>query len=321
MSVFIRKEGADLVIEVSVLNSNGDGVTSVIAVTASIERTVDGFFWDSGPPEFASGGEPSLDTMIHDREGLYAFVLVGGAESSERSYKIHLVITGGIGLNAGVNINALFSDMILGVPTVGDATLANQTTILSNQTSLAAQNTAIDNKTTNLPGDPASETNVNANETKIDALAAQNTAIDAKTQNLPGDPASETNVDANETKIDQILSTGGTGPWTSGAVGAVTLDDNPANRIVLDKILDALRADHLVNGSFGEFAPANVVRWAGAATIDGVSLTLFFDILLAYVNGRFKVNFPVDGQIQFFARDNTTPIFTMNLTDIERTRL
>jgi len=95
---------------------------------------------------------------------------------------------------------------------------------------------AIKAKTDNLPADPASDTNVNANETKIDAvkvdtaailidtnevqgklptdnimgsavLTSKDDEIDAiktKTDNLPTDPASETNVNANETKIDAV---------------------------------------------------------------------------------------------------------------------
>jgi len=43
----------------------------------------------------------------------------------------------------------------------------------------------IKSKTDNLPADPASETNVNANETKIDSLQTDVTAIKAKTDNQP----------------------------------------------------------------------------------------------------------------------------------------
>ena len=88
----------------------------------------------------------------------------------------------------------------------GDATLANQTQILSD---LAAVDTVVDAvkvKTDNLPADPASETNVNANETKIDIVDTVVDAIKLKTDALPADPASETNVNANETKIDAIKS-------------------------------------------------------------------------------------------------------------------
>ena len=70
-------------------------------------------------------------------------------------------------------------------------------------------------KTDSLPSDPASETNVNANETKIDAVKVDTAAIKLKTDNLPSDPTSETsatvnaisinaNIDANETKIDGV---------------------------------------------------------------------------------------------------------------------
>jgi hypothetical protein len=63
---------------------------------------------------------------------------------------------------------------------------------------------AIKAKTDNLPVDPASETNVDANETKIDAVKADTAAIKLKTDNLPVDPASETNVDQNGTAIGNM---------------------------------------------------------------------------------------------------------------------
>jgi len=88
---------------------------------------------------------------------------------------------------------------------------ASETNVDANETkidTLQADATAIKAKTDNLPADPADESNIiaeiDANETKIDALQTDLTAVKAKTDNLPADPASETNVDANETKIDTI---------------------------------------------------------------------------------------------------------------------
>ena len=77
------------------------------------------------------------------------------------------------------------------------------------------QATAIHNKTTNLPGDPASESNattnkntivteVDQNETKIDAMQGDATAIKSKTDNLPNDPAKESKQDAIQNTVDGI---------------------------------------------------------------------------------------------------------------------
>jgi len=78
---------------------------------------------------------------------------------------------------------------------------------------------AIKAKTDNLPADPASETNVDANEAKIDIIDTVVDAIKAKTDNLPTDPADQSlveaalaitevaltaEIDANEAKIDTI---------------------------------------------------------------------------------------------------------------------
>lgn len=107
--MFIRKSGADLIIETAAVDNSGNGVISGITVTASIQRmSGSNFFWDSTTEAFDDVAEPSLDALSHVTNGLYEFILVGAAETIRRAYRIHLVITG----NNQVNINALFSDVI-----------------------------------------------------------------------------------------------------------------------------------------------------------------------------------------------------------------
>ena len=102
----------------------------------------------------------------------------------------------------------------------------------------------------------------------------------------------------------------------------VTLADTAANRTVVAKgAWNAPRSSHTTIGTFGEYVLANVIRWAGSTTINGVTLAKFNEIMLAYVNGRFQVNVPSPGDITFYQQNNTTPSFVMNVTDIERTRI
>lgn len=58
-----------------------------------------------------------------------------------------------------------------------------------------------------------------------------------------------------------------------------------------------------------------------ATTIDGVTLESIWEDLLAMANGRFKINIPEAGKITFYKRDNVTPLFVVNVTDSERTRV
>lgn len=293
MSDFIRRagNGTDLILETTLIDALGVGIAAGVTVTASIQRMSDTNYWTL-TPDFDSGVEGSLHSLAHIREGLWAFTLTGGAEGVERPYRIHIVITG----NPQVNRNATISDVIEVAAAPGDATLANQVTIIANQ---------------GTPSDLGSGANLSDN----------NVDIDAKTTNLPADPASETNVTNNGGGINQILSVGGSGPWSSGDIGNVELDDTPANIAVLAKIWDQFRSAHIVVGSFGQFTPADLVRWEGSATIDGLTITKFGEILMAYTTGRFKINFPLDGDITFYEQDNTTVIFTMHITATERTRL
>ena len=109
-------------------------------------------------------------------------------------------------------------------------------------------------------------------------------AIKVKTDNLPVDPASETNVDANETKIDSIITTLSTilsdiwsfatrtltGIGTSGIASEANATTNTTNIIteidanetkidslptasdIADAVWDEAIADHLSAGSTGE---------------------------------------------------------------------
>lgn len=179
------------------------------------------------------------------------------------------------------------------------------TEIDENETKIdAVQSTAddIDAKTTNLPTDPASETNatsnkdeviseVDDNETKIDAVQSTADNIDAKTTNLPTDPTSETNATANK---DEII---------------VEVDENETK---LDDIISTLGSGVI---------DANLVQVNGSSTIDGTQIKLVLELVQAMVNGRFKKDFPIEGQVTFYKRDNTSVLTIIQVTETERTRI
>lgn len=127
MNTTIRREGADLVIELTAEGSDGNGITSGITVTGTVQRMGGSdLYWNSGTNAFDLGSEPAGSSLTHVRQGLYAFPLTNGAESTEQSYRFHFVVTG----NPEVNINSTNSTTIWAAPS--DATAANQTTIISN---------------------------------------------------------------------------------------------------------------------------------------------------------------------------------------------
>lgn len=123
-----------------------------------------------------------------------------------------LTIRGNAFLNntfgAGTTINGS-SDARVTQSSVRDAILNDATKF--NGADIAA----IKAKTDALPADPASETNVDSNEAKLDTIDTVVDAIKASTDNLPADPASGSavaagqaaiivEVNANEAKIDII---------------------------------------------------------------------------------------------------------------------
>lgn len=127
MNTTIRREGANLILELTAEGSDGNGITSGITVTGTVQRMGGSdLYWNSGTNAFDLGSEPAGSSLTHVRQGLYAFPLTNGAESTEQSYRFHFVVTG----NPEVNINSTNSTTIWAAPS--DATLANQSTIISN---------------------------------------------------------------------------------------------------------------------------------------------------------------------------------------------
>jgi len=501
----IIRRGADLILWATLQNKiTGIGVPSGggLVVTGSIERD-DDMFWDSTStpsPAFDLGAEPALDALAHDNNGLWFFVLVGGAETSERDYRLHIVVTG----NPAVNTNATFGSTINAIPngtsyeggkiwidTVNgnagtspfiNGMVGNPVNNISDAFDLAADPSVNldkfnvgpgssiillensdgkifvgENWTLDLGGESIVGISVNGafvsgiaagvgarqnfdncsmlatthikgthiakgsmivgkqtvgeagtynvidchsgmeasgpgwdygvglgdtevnfhnyngrievenmNETGSDIMhlqgrgeliinvnsvggiidysgnfrltdnASEAVALNelANISSLQGDDygaltydrtahsnqAIVDKVETNATGIALVLSTGGPGPWTSDAALEVTLKDNAANRIVLDKIWDALRANHVVNASFGEFVLSNVIRWDGSATIDGKSLKLWAEIMLAYTTGRFRTNKPNPGDIEFYKQNSTAVLFTLHIVAGQRTR-
>lgn len=128
---------------------------------------------------------------------------------------------------------------------------------------------------------------------------------------------------ANQTAIAAqnvaILAEGGPGPWTGGT--PVTLEDNAANTAIVQKVWDAAKTAHTLPGSFGVGVTADLTQIAGSALIDGVSITLFYEIALAYMSGRFKINFPAPGDITFYRQNNSSSLYVMHIVAGERTRL
>jgi len=211
---------------------------------------------------------------------------------------------------------------------------------------------AIKAKTDNLPSDPASETNVDAVETKVDAIL-----VDTGTT-LPAQIVSEINDvqsdiaglnDITAADVDSVLtSSHGAGAWTTGTVTAAA---------IADAVWDELVAGHGIVGSFSALLQAvdtvvtanNTLLSDGSDglvaisagvqavvaklpsgdlsdfqlidTVDGITIQTILEFIMAMANGRYLIDYPSSGNITFYKRDNSTVLFTVNRTTTERTRL
>lgn len=57
------------------------------------------------------------------------------------------------------------------------------------------------------------------------------------------------------------------------------------------------------------------------SVVDGVTLRKIFELSMAMVDGRYKIDTPTTGSITFYKRDNVTVLTVVNVTDGERVRL
>ena len=66
---------------------------------------------------------------------------------------------------------------------------------------------------------------------------------------------------------------------------------------------------------------SNIDAIGDSNTVDGVTLTIWAELIQAMVNGRFKKDTPSVGQITFYKRDNSTVLTIVSTSDTERTRI
>lgn len=143
------------------------------------------------------------------------------------------VLTAGTNLNdlSAAQVNAEVDTALADYDPPTRAELASdKNAIIAESNAVGVTADAIKLKTDNLPADPASETNVNANETKIDTLDTVVDAIKLKTDNLPADPADDSDLDTSIAAIaawvDQIESwLGSPGDLGGGATIAANIRD------------------------------------------------------------------------------------------------
>lgn len=102
----------------------------------------------------------------------------------------------------------------------------------------------------------------------------------------------------------------------------VNIVNNAGNKTTIaEGVWDAARASHVSANSFGENVNADLIKIAGSAQVDTVSISLFSQIILAYTSGNFKVNFPTDGDVTFYKQDGTTVLYKFAVTSTDRTRI
>lgn len=138
-------------------------------------------------------------------------------------------------------------------------------------------------------GDTFSLANGAAGFVAIDAVVD---AIKAKTDNLPTSPAavgSAMTLSSGErsTLVDLVWDELLAGHVTANSAGQVLSDAGTITPTqVADAVWGALRATYEgAAGTYGQYANANLTRIAGSATVDGLTLTAWYENILAHAAG------------------------------------
>lgn len=190
---------------------------------------------------------------------------------------------------------------------------------------------AIKAKTDNLPADPASETNVDANETKIDTIDTVVDAIKAKTDNLPADPADDSDIDSQlsiisgkldtidnflDTEIAAILEdTGTTLPATLSAIETDTQDIQ--SRLPAALVSGKMDAD--ATAISGSTDAADKLEDSAETIVQGTAATGTLSTTEMTTSLTISVNDQYNGRILIFKSDTTTAALRGQATDITDT--
>lgn len=115
-----------------------------------------------------------------------------------------------------------------------------------------------------------------------------------------------------DTKIDTTISQTDTlEAGQSTIISKVDTVEGIVDDILLDT--DAIQGK-LPSGTISDFDPTDT-------GVDGKTYNYVLELVMAMVNGRFKKDFPTEGNITFYKRDNLTVLFTVDVTEFERLRV
>lgn len=157
------------------------------------------------------------------------------------------------------------------------------------------------------------------------SLAAMLTAIAGKTANAG---SYDRTTDSNEAIADALSGVGLTQQQVRDAMKLAPTAGVPAAGSV-DQHLDDIETDTgttlpgLIGAPVVDLATdlANVPTNLLAATVDGVTLDVVYQDMLAMFNGKFDINTPVAGQTTFYKRDDATPLSVVSTAPTGRSRV
>jgi hypothetical protein len=89
--VVLRVSGSDLIFSISIVDSNGDAVTSSQTVDISVFQYSNSRYWNDGTSDFDQVAEPALDSAAQiGSTGIYSYTLSGGYTPGNTDYRIRI---------------------------------------------------------------------------------------------------------------------------------------------------------------------------------------------------------------------------------------
>ena len=151
---------------------------------------------------------------------------------------------------------------------------------------------------------------------KADTAIADIAAVDGKVDTAITDIGTvDGKVDVIDTNVDDVISRVGTpvsldsGATTLAGMLTKMADDNDGS--AFNATTDSLER---IAATFGNAITLD-------DTVDGITVSVLLQKLMAMADGRFAKNVPAQNQITFYKRDNSTPLFVVEVSTGGRSRI
>jgi len=311
----------DVPLVLAVQDTSGAPVTT-LTPTAKIQRISDGYVWDSASSNFVPSGE-TLPTMTHMGNGVYKYAWNSASSVSTGSFNVTY--------DTGSSDYPDAFDLVTFDYAVSTRLSTTTAAIYSKSRSQPIRSRNVEAGTTALTFYLFVTSETGAGGSSGTRVAFINRLSDwyvfdytlgTFVASLLHTPPTMTDRGYGEyTQVVNVSS------WDTGDyVVSYYTGAYPEQKEILHIYAPGtvtLGTDAITAASVSSAAVTKIQTGLMALTdtVDGVAVSMILELMMAMANGRFKKDFPTEGDYTFYKRDNETVLFVVNSSILGRTRL